>query len=115
MSVFTAARRSVFSLSASVVALALGGLVQPAWAQDAPSPPIEDVPQTVDETPAPAPATSDGAIVVTGSRIRRDNFHNPSPVTIVTRDDTVLAGASGTAETLQKASITSGPSQVSSA
>ena len=58
-------------------------------------------------------ATQEGDIVVTGSRIRRDNFNTPSPVTIVTRDDSVLAGATSTAETLQSATITSGTSQIS--
>lgn len=73
-------------------------------------PPAAEVPTNASGQPV-----TQGAIVVTGSRLRRNNFNTPSPVTIVTRDDEVLAGASGTAETLQSASITSGTSQISSA
>jgi outer membrane receptor protein involved in Fe transport len=51
-------------------------------------------------------------IVVTGSRLRRDNYNTPAPLTLITREDTVLAGAADTAEILQSASITSGTSQI---
>jgi len=51
-------------------------------------------------------------IVVTGSRIRRDNFNAPQNVDIYTRADTVLAGTRSTAETLQQATITSGTAQI---
>ena len=45
--------------------------------------------QAASETP---PTDAGGAIVVTGSRIRRDNFNTPQNVDIITRDDQVLAG-----------------------
>jgi len=51
-------------------------------------------------------------IVVTGSRIRRDNFTTPSVVDIITRDDRVLAGSRSTADILQSSSVTSGTSQI---
>lgn len=73
-------------------------------------PPGTEVPSNAKGQPADT-----GSIVVTGSRIRRSNFNTPSPVTIVTREDTVLAGTASTAETLQSASITSGTSQISNA
>ncbi|WP_310467250.1 TonB-dependent receptor [Sphingomonas sp.] len=73
----------------------------------------EAVPPTSEPTNAAGQAAQEGDIVVTGSRIRRDNFNTPSPVTIVTRDDSVLAGTTSTAETLQSATITSGTSQIS--
>ena len=59
------------------------------------------------------PTDSGGAIVVTGSRIRRNNFSTPQNVDIVTRDDQVLAGTRSTSDALQSANVTSGTSQIS--
>ncbi len=39
-------------------------------------------------------------IVVVGSRIRRDTFNSPSPVQVITRDDTAAAGFSSTTDVL---------------
>jgi iron complex outermembrane recepter protein len=51
-------------------------LAHPALAQDAPS------------TPAPAPAQeAEGEVVVTGTRIIRDGFQAPTPLTVLTRQD----------------------------
>ena len=76
----------------------------------------ESLPPAAEEpTNAEGEPVSEGEIVVTGSRLRRDNFNTPSPVTVVTRDDQVLAGATSTAETLQSSTITSGTSQISGA
>ncbi|MFL6759687.1 TonB-dependent receptor domain-containing protein [Sphingomonas sp.] len=116
-------RRITASIFSSVSLVALS--TTPALAQVTGAP-VETTPQKTAESSQLPPATelptnangqpvTSGAIVVTGSRLRRDNFNTPSPVTIVTRDDQILAGASGTAETLQNASITSGTSQISSA
>ncbi|SFG14659.1 TonB-dependent Receptor Plug Domain [Novosphingobium sp. CF614] len=58
------------------------------------------------------PVQSDGTIIVTGSRIRRDNFNTPGQVNIFTREDSVLAGTRSTAEVLQSATVTSGTSQI---
>ncbi|WP_028970765.1 TonB-dependent receptor domain-containing protein [Sphingomonas sp. URHD0057] len=66
--------------------------------------------QAVAQTP---PAASGGAIVVTGSRIRRNNFNTPQNIDVLTRDDQVLAGTRSVADTLQSSSVTSGTSQVS--
>ncbi len=59
------------------------------------------------------PTESGGAIVVTGSRIRRDNFSTPQNIDVITRDDQVLAGARSTTDVLQSGSVTSGTSQIS--
>jgi iron complex outermembrane recepter protein len=73
----------------------------------------EAVPPSSETTNAEGQATSQGEIVVTGSRIRRDNFNTPQNIDIVTRDDQILAGTRSTAETLQSAAITSGTAQIS--
>jgi outer membrane receptor protein involved in Fe transport len=82
-------------------------------AEDATSP--QDPTNLGDVTNAEGEPIEEGAIVVTGSRVRRNNFNTPAPVQIYNREDTVLAGAASTAETLMSASVTSGTSQISSA
>ncbi|MDG5496452.1 TonB-dependent receptor [Niveispirillum sp. BGYR6] len=54
-------------------------------------------------------------IVVVGSRIRRDTFNSPSPIQVLTKEDSVLAGMNSTAEMLQNAGITSGSAQINNA
>jgi outer membrane receptor protein involved in Fe transport len=93
----------------------------PAFAQAAA--PVDTTPQKTQEGEANPPtstptnaegqSTDKGAIVITGSRIRRNNFNTPQNVDIITRDDQILAGTRSTAETLQSATITSGTSQIS--
>jgi len=94
----------------------------PAFAQTAA--PVDTTPQKEQENqqlpPNQPPATNakgqpeknNQEIVVTGSRIRRDNFNAPQNVDIVTRSDQILAGTRSTAETLQQATITSGTAQI---
>lgn len=96
-------------------------VASPAFAQAAA--PVDTTPQKAQENQKArnaAPTNAEGqtaqgpaAIVVTGSRIRRDNFSTPQNIDIVTRQDQVLAGTRTTAETLQSATITSGTSQIS--
>ncbi len=51
-------------------------------------------------------------VIVTGSRLRRDNFQTAAPLQLITRDETVLAGLSTTTEVLQSSSVTSGNGQI---
>ena len=48
-------------------------------------------------------------IVVTGSRIRRDAFTSALPVTIITTEDSTLAGLANASEVLQTSALASGP------
>ena len=117
MRLFTASILSSVSLAA---------LATPAFAQTAPSVPVDTTPQKTQESPTVPAATTNAqgqtarspggeSIVVTGSRIRRSTFNTPSPVTIVTREDRVLAGSSSTAEVLQSSTVTSGTAQINGA
>jgi outer membrane receptor protein involved in Fe transport len=54
-------------------------------------------------------------LTVVGSRIRRDNFNSPAPVTIVTREEAVAAGFSTTTEVLQSSSLSAGTAQINNA
>lgn len=104
-------KRRAALVSASVLAMAVTSGT--AWAQDsAPQTAASAQSQTTVPTQDASQDTTSSEIVVTGSRIRRDNFDTPSPVNIITRDQQVLAGARSTAEVLQSASITSGTSQI---
>ena len=109
--------RSAILASASLFALSAA----PAFAQAAPvntTPQKEQENQQLPPNQPPAtnakgqPVKNNQEIVVTGSRIRRDNFNAPQNVDIYTRADTVLAGTRSTAETLQQATITSGTAQI---
>jgi outer membrane receptor protein involved in Fe transport len=54
-------------------------------------------------------------VVVTGSRIRRDVFNAPSPVQMITREETVLAGLNTTTDVLQSSTFTGGTAQINNA
>jgi outer membrane receptor protein involved in Fe transport len=96
-------------------------LASPAQAQT--TAPVDATPQKTAESEAVPPSSTPtnaegqpeekGAIVITGSRIRRDNFNTPQNVDILTRNDNILAGAINTGETLQSATVTSGTAQIS--
>lgn len=71
--------------------------------------------ETTKEEAKKADPTEVDSIVVTGSRIRRDEFSSASPVQIITRSESVLAGTASTAEILQGGTVTSGAAQVDNA
>jgi outer membrane receptor protein involved in Fe transport len=90
-------KHTVPKLSRLALAVSLGcaaAVGSPAWGQD---PDVDD------------------EVVVTGSRIRRDNFDSVSPVQVVTRDEVTLAGFTSTTEALQGTAITTGAAQINNA
>ncbi|AXK73314.1 TonB-dependent receptor [Lysobacter sp. TY2-98] len=54
-------------------------------------------------------------IVVTGSRIVRDTYNSVSPVQVITREETTLAGFNSTTGVLQSTGVTGGAAQVNNA
>lgn len=52
------------------------------------------------------------AIVVTGSRIAKDTFNSVSPVQVISRDETTIAGFNSTAAVLQSTAVTGGSEQI---
>ena len=58
---------------------------------------------------------AEGEIVVTGSRIRRDEFNTADSVQVLTRKETTQAGFVSTAEVLQSTAVTGGTSQINDA
>lgn len=96
------------AFGASALALTLGG---PVLAQEAPA--EEEVQSIADETTTTEePATP---IVVTGSRIRRDEFSSTSPISIIDPEIGEKQGQNSVAELIQSSPIAAGSSQVTSA
>lgn len=76
-------RQSDLASFSSLAALALASLMAvPAAAQTEGSGTV-----TVQEAPAQSEATSEDELVVTGTRIIRDGFQAPTPLTVLTRED----------------------------
>jgi len=67
------------------------------------------------EDAAKAKATSLETVTVTGSRISRDVFNSVSPVQVITREETTLAGFQSTAGVLQSTAVTAGAAQINNA
>jgi len=54
----------------------------------------------------------EGSIVVTGSRIRRDEFSVAEPITVINRQEITQAGFASVADALQSNAITQGAAQI---
>ncbi len=63
--------------------------------------------------PATTAASADtGTIVVTGSRIRRDEFTAAEPLTVITAEEITQAGFNSATDALQSAAVTQGSGQI---
>ncbi|GAA4015923.1 TonB-dependent receptor [Sphingomonas swuensis] len=124
------------ALSASALALSLG-LATPAFAQSpAPATPNNNACQAAPGTPERAscpddeqvgdtagstnaegaPTTRNAAgeqeILVTGSRIRRNQFNTADSIQLITRKEATQSGFNSTAEILQSTAVTGGTAQI---
>ena len=74
-------------------------------------------PQAAPAEPAPQAApdnTEVEAVVVTGSRIKKNEFTSPDPIQVITSEQSQLRGTANTAQMLQGSTIASGSPQVNS-
>ncbi len=94
-------------LSLALTSALLFSAALPAFAQDASA--------TEDTAQAKAKATDLSTVTVTGSRIGRDVFNSVSPVQVITREETTLAGFQSTAGILQGTAVTAGAAQINNA
>ncbi len=98
-------------LACSIVGVAFGPA---AYAQEqaaAPAPAAQEAQQEEEKATVPEDATADTSmdeIVVTGSRIRRNEFTSPAPVTVITAERSALAGLLSTEEILRGSTVASG-------
>lgn len=74
-----------------------------AWAQSQPAP--------TSSTTASKEEAEVEAVVVTGSRIKRNAFTSPSPIQVITSEQSALKGLTDTTEILQQSAVTGGASQ----
>lgn len=109
MSTNRAGLRSIFYGGA-----AFGALTLAAGAAFAQTPaPQEQEPQQQQQTqPQQTQPQREERIVVTGSRIQRDNFTSASPITVITAEAATLEGLIDTADVLQSSSVASGSTQI---
>lgn len=114
-----------------LIGVSFGALLgaAPAFAQETPATPEtaaaqatatqeqqEQTAQSVDVTPQePEGSTPQDAIVVTGSRIRRNEFTSPDPVSVIDPSLAEKQGKIDIAETLQSSPIAAGSTQITSA
>ena len=103
---YRAALRRTSLLVAMAGALVLSGY---AAAQTAPPTDQAKKEENKDEAAEKAPIAE---VVVTGSRVRRDEFTSAAPVQVITRNESVLAGLTTTAEILQGSTATGGSNQI---
>jgi iron complex outermembrane recepter protein len=64
--------------------------------------------------PQPRAEVEEEEIVITGSRIKKDEFTSAAPVQVITRERTVLEGVTDQAEAIQSTSTAAGSGQINS-
>ena len=97
-----------FLLAGLCMTYAFTGYAQPA---EEPDPTSEEASDATVEAAAEDPSAEAGPveeIVVTGSRIRRDEFSSASPITVITSETSALAGLLNTADILQTTTVAAG-------
>jgi len=105
------------SLKKSPLALALtAALILPltAYAQNAAEDQTETTTEVKEQTTS-SNTTTLNQVTVTGSRIAKDTFNSVSPVQVISREETTLAGFNSTASVLQSNSVTGGSEQINNA
>ncbi|HEY8603935.1 TonB-dependent receptor domain-containing protein [Tsuneonella suprasediminis] len=107
-------RKGHLFAGAGIAAISLVALSAPAYAQDSTqdSTTSSELPSDADVTSQPSESDS---IVVTGSRIRRDEYSTPSLVQVIGRDESTVAGFTTSAEALQSTAVTGGSEQINNA
>lgn len=93
-------------LASTIIAGLAVGVALPAVAQTAA--PLQTTDSAKDSSEVEA-------VVVTGSRIKRNEFNSPDPVQVITADQGRLKGIGNTAQLLQSSTIASGSPQITAA
>lgn len=104
--------KSHLLMGAAAFAVAIS-VTQPAFAQDTPANAADCLDANADGVCDSAETTSQGSdIVVTGSRIRRDEFSTVEPITVVTKEEITQGGFNSAADALQSSEVTAGAGQI---
>ncbi|OYW74270.1 MAG: hypothetical protein B7Z26_11525 [Asticcacaulis sp. 32-58-5] len=70
------------------------------------------------DTVAPEPEAQEAEVTevtVVGSRIRKDTYNSASPIQVITRNESTMAGLSSTSAILQSTAVTGGGAQINNA
>lgn len=106
-------RKSVFSTSTCLATAMLLGASFASAAQAQTAAPADSAEKCADDNSSGVCDKGEKSeILVTGSRIKRDTFNSPSPITVITRDDSTVAGFDSSSEILQSTSVTAGARQI---
>ena len=98
---------STFSLALFLAAAASIINTEQAYAQDSGTPP----PVATDGAQPPAPGPIE-KVVVTGSRLKKNEFTSSSPIQVITTEESTLEGLADTADILQSSSVAAGSQQI---
>lgn len=99
-------KKSRLLIAGSAISVALLSAA-PSYAEDV----VSEQVQTQPESNAPETENSE-AIVVTGSRIRRDTFSTIEPITVVTAQEITQGGFNSATDILQSQAVTAGADQI---
>ncbi|WP_409432784.1 TonB-dependent receptor plug domain-containing protein [Litorimonas sp. RW-G-Af-16] len=102
-------KSSFDTLMRTTALLSMIAIAAPAYAQDAPQP-TEAPTETVDLLDLSDEASDE--VVVTGSRIRRNEFTAATPVQVITTERSKLSGLLSASEILQGSSVAAGSGQI---
>jgi outer membrane receptor protein involved in Fe transport len=108
----------ISKLTQKPVSLAILALIflQTAEAQTAPTdsdaPGAKPAVEATQKSPEPQKLET---VVISGSRIKKDNFSSSAPVTIIRKENSTLAGFTSTGQVLQSTSVTGGQGQINNA
>ena len=107
----------------SAVTIAFAGFASVAQADDADAPlngvKITEGVQVAQAATTPAPAAEEKPeekkierVVVTGSRLKKNEFTSSAPIQVITREETTLEGLNDTTDILQGSPLSSGSQQI---
>ena len=100
-------------LSAALLAAMIVPFAGQALAQDAQSTSEDEETKTAESSKQQA--TNLEQVTVTGSRIARDTFNSVSPIQVINREETTVAGFNSTTGVLQSNTVTAGSAQINNA
>jgi iron complex outermembrane receptor protein len=104
----------------SAVTIAFAGFATIAAADDAEKVKVTEGVQIAQSTTPPPPAEEEAKpeekkverVVVTGSRLKKNEFTSSAPIQVITREETTLEGLNDTADILQGSTLASGSQQI---
>ncbi|MCE9521692.1 MAG: TonB-dependent receptor [Alphaproteobacteria bacterium] len=105
-------RRELIATVSVLTVFAFGTGLSHAQPATPPAPQAQPTPPPDDPAAPAADAAPVEKVVVTGSRLRKNEFTSSAPIQIITREDSTLEGLNDTADILQSSSTAAGSQQI---